>query len=186
MVERIIAAGREVLAADGYDALTTNRVAAAAGVSPGSLYQYFPDKTAILDEVIDRYWTEVSDRVAASLADRIVGTDITIDTVRAVADALLSALEADPVLLRVISEEMPATRNSDRRSALEQRVRDVLGTFLAVVPGATRRPDPALAAWVVVIALENITLRWVTDAPAYGREQVIDEIVALVSGYLLS
>jgi AcrR family transcriptional regulator len=186
MVERIIVAAREVLAADGYDSLTTNRVAAVAGVSPGSLYQYFPDKTAILDEVIDRYWTEVSDRVAASLADRIRTPTYDLDTVRAVADALLSALEVDPVLLRVVAEELPASRNNDRRTALEVRVRDLLGTFLAVVPGATRRPDPALAAWVVVIALENITLRWVTDAPAYGREEVIDEIVALVSGYLMS
>jgi AcrR family transcriptional regulator len=185
MVERIIVAAREVLAADGYDSLTTNRVAAVAGVSPGSLYQYFPDKTAILDEVIDRYWTEVSDNVTASLADRIRSTTYDLETVRAVADALLTALEADPVLLRVISEELPSARNSDRRTALEQRVRELLGTFLAVVPGASRRPDPGLAAWVVVIALENITLRWVTDAPAYDRAQVIDEIVALVKGYLL-
>jgi AcrR family transcriptional regulator len=185
MVERIIVAAREVLAADGYDALTTNRVASVAGVSPGSLYQYFPDKAAILDEVLDRYWTEVSDRVAASLADRIRGTTFDIDTARAVTDALLSALEADPVLLRVISEELPTARNSDRRTALERRVRDLLSTFLAVVPGATTRPDPGLAAWVVVIAIENLTLRWVTDTPPYDRERLIDEIVALVGGYLL-
>ena len=94
MVERIVAAGRAVLVQDGYDAFSTNRVAAAAGVSPGSLYQYFPDKAAILDVVIDQYWTEVADSVAASLADRI--GEFGPGMIRATADALVAALEADP------------------------------------------------------------------------------------------
>jgi AcrR family transcriptional regulator len=185
MVERIIEAGRHVLTEDGYDALTTNRVAAVAGVSPGSLYQYFPDKAAILDEVIERYWDEVSERVAAALADRIAGVaTVDLEAARAVADAMIAALEADPELLRVLSEDLPTARNRQRRASLERRVRDLLATYLGLRADLSNRPDPALAAWVVVLALENLAVRWVLDEPPYDRDRLLDEIVALVGGYL--
>ncbi|MCL2541899.1 MAG: TetR/AcrR family transcriptional regulator [Nocardioidaceae bacterium] len=188
MVERIIEAGRRVLTEEGYDALTTNRVAVVAEVSPGSLYQYFPDKTSILDEVIERYWDEVSERVTASLADRIAPTDDGDDlaAARAITDALLAALETDPNLLRVLSEELPAARNRRRRATLERRVRDLLSTYLTLRPEISSRPDPSLTAWVMVIALENLALRWVLDAPGFDRDRLLDEIVALVGGYLAS
>ena len=54
MVERIVSAGARVLEARGYQDASTNRIAREAGVSPGSLYQYFPDKDAIVAEIILR------------------------------------------------------------------------------------------------------------------------------------
>lgn len=185
MVERIVLAGREVLVRHGYDAFSTNRVATAAGVSPGSLYQYFPDKASILDVVIDRYWAEVADSVAASLADRIGDTGPGM--VRATADALVTALEADQVVLRVVAEELPIHRNRERRAALERRVRELVTTYLSARPDASRRSSPAVAAWVVVLAVENLALRWVLDQPAaVSRDELLDEMVTLVGGYLLA
>lgn len=182
MVDRIVAAGRDVLVSDGYDAFSTNRVAAAASVSPGSVYQYFPDKAAIVDVVVDRYWDDVAEKVAASLADRI-GT-FGPAMVRETADALLGALEADPAVLRVVAEELPISRNRDRLAGLERRVRDLISTFLAARPESSHRPDPTVTAWVVVIALEQLAVRWVLDQPPVTREQLVEEILALVSGYL--
>ena len=57
-VQRLIDAADEVLAADGAEALTTTRVAEAAGVSVGSLYQYLPDKGALVEAVAGRYLAE--------------------------------------------------------------------------------------------------------------------------------
>src|SRR5690348_12430965 len=97
MVERIVAAGRETLVREGYATFTTNKVAEAAGVSPGSLYQYFPDKASILDVIIDRYLDEASDRVAGTLR-KTTGVDVARDPIaagRAVIAALVSALEQD-------------------------------------------------------------------------------------------
>ena len=182
MVERIVTSGREVLATHGYDAFTTNRVAAAAGISPGSLYQYFTDKTAILDLIIDRYWEDVTERVVAALGER--AGDAGWSMIRETADALLTALESDRVLLRVLAEELPAAQNRARRAMLEQRVRELLALYLRANPQLSRRPDPAVAAWVVVLALENLALRWVLDEPAIGRDVVLDEIGALVAGYV--
>ena len=54
LVNDIIEAAGQVIAREGMDALTTNRVAEAAGVSIGSLYQYFYDRSDILEAVLDK------------------------------------------------------------------------------------------------------------------------------------
>lgn len=181
MVERIVEAARVVLVRDGYESFTTNRVAAEAEVSPGSLYQYFPDKNALVTEVMDRWSAEISDRVAASLA-----TSGPVDvkdpgTVRAIADALLAALETDAGLLRIVWEELPAVRHRAAQHALEKRVRELLGVYLAAF-GATTG-DPAARAWVIVMAVENVAVRWVLDKPPISREALLDELSALAGGF---
>ncbi|MFD1826979.1 MULTISPECIES: TetR/AcrR family transcriptional regulator [Mumia] len=181
-VERIVSSGREVLLRDGYDAFSTNRVADAADISPGSLYQYFPNKHAIVAAIVERYADEVADQVAASLTDRLgkVGPDM----VRACADALLAALEQHADLLRVVFEELPARQNGARRAALERRVQDLVAAYLAAQPGATTARRPAAVAWVLVLAVENLTVRWVLDAPPLSRDEVLDEMVRLCVRYL--
>lgn len=64
MVERIVDAGRAVLLERGYDGASTNRIAEKAHISPGSLYQYFPNKDAIVAEVVDRWTSELHTRIS--------------------------------------------------------------------------------------------------------------------------
>lgn len=183
MVVRIVAAARDVLVRDGYDAFSTNRVADRAEVSPGSLYQYFPDKAALIDVVTQQYVDQVAEDVAAALVERVA--EVGPSMVRATADALLVALERDVGLLRVVWEDLPAVRNRDRRDALERRVREVLAAYLAVrlPPGSPRRPAPT--AWVVVLAVEYLAVRFVLDPdPPLTRDELLEEIVAVGVGYL--
>lgn len=190
MVERLLAAGRDVLVTDGYDAFTTNRVATRAGVSPGSLYQYFPDKGAIVEAVADRWLDELAERVAASLTDHLGAPGPVL--VRGTLEALLDALEDDPELLRVVATELPLSRYRDRRQALRRRVADIATAGLAGPSGA-RRPDPATAAWVLVVAVEALSMQWVLEPPAprrgesveEQRSRIIDELTDLCLGYLL-
>lgn len=182
MVERLVGAARTVVERDGYEAFSTNKVAAQAGVSPGSLYQYFPDKHALVAAVLDRHTAEVSELVAAALADRLGETGPAM--VRATAAALLDALAADPELLRVVTEELPPARNRERRQALERRVRELVVAYLATRPGTTRSVEHARTAWVLVTAVEHLTVRYVLDRPPIDRDAFLDEVVALVGGYL--
>lgn len=59
-VETILEAASEILRVEGVDAVTTRRIAARAGVSVGAVYQYFPDKEAILMEISKRIMDEES------------------------------------------------------------------------------------------------------------------------------
>ncbi|KHL13429.1 UNVERIFIED_CONTAM: TetR family transcriptional regulator [Mumia flava] len=181
-VERILAAGREVLLRDGYDGFSTNRVAEAAGISPGSLYQYFGNKHAVVAAIVARYADDVSDEVAAALADRLGETGPGM--VRTSADALLVALEQNVALLRVVFTELPARQNEARRIALERRVSDLVAAYVAVRPGLVAGRRPEAVAWVLVLALENLAVRWVLDQPAITRDELLDELVRLCLGYL--
>src|SRR5260221_954827 len=66
-VDALLAATARVLVRDGYDRASTNKVAEAAGVSIGSLYQYFPSKEALVAAVIERHTRGMMDLVRTSL-----------------------------------------------------------------------------------------------------------------------
>ncbi|GAA3542365.1 TetR family transcriptional regulator [Aeromicrobium flavum] len=179
MVDRIVDAARDVLVADGYDRLTTNRVADRAGVSPGSLYQYFPDKASIVEEVTARYVDRLAEDVVAALVDHVHEDPQAM--ARTTAVALLSALERDATLLRVVWQELPASRHLDDRLGLERRVRDVLRAYLGGrMPAGDRRRDPARASWLIVLAVESLAVRFVLDDdPPLTRDQLVEDLVAL-------
>jgi AcrR family transcriptional regulator len=182
MVGRIIAAGREVLLSDGYDGFSTNRIAAQAGISPGSLYQYFPNKDAIIDAVLEQYGDDLAEQVAAALRERLGEAGPRM--IRSTADALLAALEKDVGLLRVSTEELPATRHGDRLAALERRVQELCVAYLAGRRDLLRSSDHATSAWVLVLCVETLSVRYVLDAPDIPRDVFLDEITALCQGYL--
>jgi AcrR family transcriptional regulator len=181
MVERIVAAGRAVLVRDGYARFATNRVAEVAGVSPGSLYQYFRDKDELLGVILDRYWDEVAERVTASLADRF--GDPPDRMIPNTIEALLAALEQDSQLLRVAVEEMPQARMHDRRQELQRRIRDLAAAYLSLT-GRASGASVAVRAWVLVAGMEGLAVRWVLDRPAIDRAELVAELTALADGYL--
>jgi AcrR family transcriptional regulator len=181
MVERIVDAGLAVLLRDGYDAFSTNRVAAEAGISPGSLYQYFPDKAAIVEAVIDRHWDGVADQVAAALIDRL--GDQGVDMIREALGALVDVLQANVGLVRVVMEELPLRPHIQRRVVLERRVRELASAYLAARPELTRSADHERTAWVLVLTIEHLATRFVLDPPGFSRDEFIDEVLLLFSGY---
>jgi len=68
-VDVLLEATARVLIKEGYDKTTTNKIAAVAGVSIGSLYQYFPDKPAVARALAERYGAEVADAWAPLVAE---------------------------------------------------------------------------------------------------------------------
>ena len=184
MVERILAAGRTVVLRDGYDAASTNRIAAEADISPGSLYQYFPNKDAVLSAIVGRYSDDVSERITAALADRFDETGP--EMVRATLEALLDALEENAELLRIVADELPRNENRARAEALEQGVTGLVSAYLAARPPELRRDlAPTTAAWVLVRAIENLAVRYVLERPPVDRTVFVSELERLVVGYLV-
>jgi AcrR family transcriptional regulator len=184
MVERILAAGRTVVLRDGYDAASTNRIAAEAGVSPGSLYQYFPNKDSVLNAIVGRYSDDVAERITAALADRFDETGP--EMVRATLEALLDALEENAELLRIVADELPRSENLARAEALEERVTGLISAYLAARPPELRSDlAPTTAAWILVRAIENLSVRYVLDRPPIARSAFVAELERLVEGYLV-
>ena len=182
MVERIVEAGRTVLLRDGYDAASTNRMAAEAGISPGSLYQYFPNKDAVISAVVEHYSDDLG-RAHHGLARRPLRRDRP-EMVRATLEALLDALEENAEFLRVVTDELPRAENSSRAEALEQRIVGLVGAYIAARRHEIRDVQPSTAAWVLVRAIEHLTVRYVLERPPIDRDVFVSELERLVAGYL--
>ena len=181
MVDRIVEAGRRVLAEQGYERASTNRVAEEAGISPGSLYQYFPNKAAVLDAVIAQYSQEFSEQLA-SLVVPPVGPD-PVATVRATFDGLIDALEANREYVRLIAEQLPRAQTGEQTGQVERRIRDLVGAYLVFAP-SRERIAPAASAWILVRMVEHLTVQYVLESPDIPREQLVDELVRLTMAHL--
>src|ERR1700754_265645 len=68
-VDALIEATARILVTDGFDKASTNRIAEKAGVSVGSLYQYFPGKEALVAAVVERHGNELTQVVRRALTD---------------------------------------------------------------------------------------------------------------------
>jgi AcrR family transcriptional regulator len=183
MVERILAAGRAVLIERGFDGATTNRIAEAAGISPGSLYQYFPDKEAIIAEVVDCYADQIAARVTAHLTTQI-GTPDEALAVRQTIAVLLDAMDEQPELLRATFEHTPRLGVGDKIAAFEQRVGEIAIAHMRL--RAQPVSHSATASWLLVRTVEHLTIRYLLDRPPIERDEFIDELSALVFTYTQS
>ena len=74
-VDALVEATARVLIREGYDRASTNKIAETAGVSIGSLYQYFPSKEALVAAVIERHTQELSNVVRGAM-DRVAASPI--------------------------------------------------------------------------------------------------------------
>src|ERR1041384_7828157 len=103
-VETVLQGAVRLLAQDGLDGVTTNRIAEAAGVSIGSLYQYFPDKKAIFLALHERHVDDVRQVIERAMADGSRSLD---DCTRALVEGLADLHAAEPELHELVSEQVP-------------------------------------------------------------------------------
>jgi AcrR family transcriptional regulator len=182
MVQRIVDAGQAVLIEYGYDGASTNRIAEAAKVSPGSLYQYFPNKDAIVGAVIDRYNNEVATRVHAYVLEHLdhepeIGVPGAISV-------LLDALGSHPELLRAVIEQTPRLSGNDVVFTFERQIGDIARAALMLrkdsLPGDL---DFGATSWMLVRTVEHLTIRYVLDRPPISRERFLADITRLILNF---
>jgi AcrR family transcriptional regulator len=184
-VEAILGAAVEVFAARGYARTTTNGIAARAGVSIGSLYQYFPGKDAILTALLERHLQAVEATIRPCLpaiADPAVPLRVGI---RGLLSRLLELHERDPLLTRAVEEQagqmprVPEHLRSSEEAHLSELER-VLRTRPDVRPG-----NHALMAHLLYAATETAS-GWLAHGPAgrFDRTLALDEATELLCRYV--
>jgi AcrR family transcriptional regulator len=155
MVEALLGATARVLVKDGYDALSTNKVAVAAGVSVGSLYQYFPSKEALIRAVMDR-WVERMEADMVELASALAEATLE-DGVPVMVKASLDLHRNAPKLHRALLQQVPRVNALDGLVQLSRRLVDLLDAWLSARREQLGVGDPAMAAHVVVHLLSALT-----------------------------
>jgi AcrR family transcriptional regulator len=155
LVESLLEATARILMRDGWDGLTTNRVAKEAGVSVGSLYQYFPDKEALVSGLVET-WADALTEHLVALGPQLADVPLE-DAISAVVQATLAVTREDAALHRSVLLQLPRIGALEFFERLNQRVADVLAEWIAHRRDELDVEDPSLAAWVIVTSLDALT-----------------------------
>ena len=180
MVETLLEAAARVFVREGYAKATTNRIAEAAGVSVGSLYQYFPSKDALAVELLRRYREGLVEVVTRRLA---TATPETFDgVVHDLLTELLRAKTIDPALHRVLIEQVLRTTARKEIEGFEDRLEQILRR--AFEASNVRLANPELSAFLIVRVVLATVQSVVVDRPKHKTPELVDELVRLVVGYV--
>ena len=177
-LDAILEAAARVLVREGYAGATTNRIAEVAGVSVGTLYQYFAHKNDVFDALIRRE-TVASQRVLdAERPDPREALDVTL---RRVFVGLAAVQPLGPDLYRQL-EQVPNALLRRRITEGKRHVLAFLHSLLQAHRAELRVNDLDLAALVILHATEGITMG--ASRELFG-ERLADELTTLFTRYLL-
>ena len=185
-VDALIEATRRLLVREGFDKASTNRIAREAGVSVGSLYQYYPGKEALVAAVIDRHNRELMQVVRAALAE--VAALPVEKAMRKLVAVAIDAHRIDPRLHRVLAEQIPRTGRLEKVATFNREYYALVKDYLANHRDEMRAVDLDLAAFVCVTSIEALTHTAVLHRPDVlsddAVETLVDEAARLVIRYL--
>ncbi|WP_327583244.1 TetR/AcrR family transcriptional regulator [Nonomuraea sp. NBC_00507] len=181
-MEEILDAAELVIAEVGFPDLTTNQVAARAGMSPGSLYQFFRNKEEILDGLVSRYTDDRQEFWAARLAG--VTPDVPLEVlVGQLVDESVRFKSRSPAYWSLLY----GSATGDRFAAASQRLHeDISGQLAAML----RRLRPELAEdrarlmGTMMLSMVKTVMPMITTATPEHSAELVDELKFMLVRYL--
>jgi AcrR family transcriptional regulator len=185
-VDALLEATTRVLVKEGYDRASTNRIAEVAGVSIGSLYQYFPSKEALVAAVIDQHTQEISE-VTRKVLIRAAALPIEA-AAREFVSVAIDAHRINPKLHGVLAEQIPHVGRLENIEANVRQGYALVRSYLEAHRDEIDVADLDLAAFILVTVVEALTHAAVLRRPDLlgdGKaRQFVDDVTRLVVRYL--
>ena len=182
-VEAILDAVTRILKREGSEAITTNRIAEVAGVSIGSLYQYFPDKRAIFITLHRRHIEQIDRLVERTLVEHATGS--LEDLMRALVDAMIDAHSGGPEFYQLLMVEVP--HRVERSEDFAVRLHGAFRLAIAAKGRARTENELDKTAFVVANMMDGLCHGAVLRRPAkVSLREARDEIVRALLAYLRS
>lgn len=173
----VLEAAARVLQREGYARATTNRIAEVAGVSVGTIYQYFSDKDEIFDALIQR---EIASLIRLLRDATPVADQPLADSLRSLLERLIRARPDAPLLYRSL-EQVPNALFRRRLAEARATVVEWVREFLASHPREIQVRDLDVAAFLLVAAAEGVAIN---ATPEFYRARGAQELATLFSRYL--
>jgi AcrR family transcriptional regulator len=184
-VDALLEATARILVREGFDKASTNRIAEVAGVSVGSLYQYFPSKEALVAALIDRHNRQVMQAIQGELAEALKLS--MEEAVRRLVSIAVKAHRIDPKLHRALTEQIPRVGRLENVEFFNRQYYVLFENYLKSRRGELSVTDLGLAAFVCVTSIEALTHTAVLHRKMVSAEEVdalIEQGTRLVVGYL--
>ncbi|MCJ9704834.1 TetR/AcrR family transcriptional regulator [Bradyrhizobium sp. SHOUNA76] len=181
-VETIIQAGARILSDEGWAGFTTNKVADNAGVSIGSLYQYFPDKLSLVDAIRRRHLDDCLAVMRKSQAKELSSVQFVANLV----DAMIAAHSVYPGLHRVLLDEAPSS--DDHRNPHSEFEVEYLAYYSKAVAIHRKRPPNSADQTAALIISDTIdgVIHNAARRGTLADPTVRKELVRLISLYLVA
>jgi AcrR family transcriptional regulator len=181
-VDAILDATIQVLLRVGKERLTTTRVALRAGVSVGTLYQYFPNKSALLQAVLRRHLDAVAEAMERACMEQKGST------LRQMATALINAfLEAKmrnvktSIALYVVSSDVDGAKIAQQMAVRSNKA--IVGMLETASEPLTK--DPQLVASMLQGAMAGVSRRLLESGAAEKEfESFREELIVFTCAYL--
>ncbi|SMF05700.1 TetR family transcriptional regulator [Streptomyces sp. Amel2xC10] len=172
-IAQLLEAAASVFCSTGYTAASTNAIAREAGVSPGTLYQFFPNKEAIAIELGDRLMHEMRETYGEALAPVDPATPLET-AVGAAIDRFIAFNCDHPVFFALMHGPDIPGRMAEEHDALHatllSRIQDLLSSFLPDAPAAELTRTAQMCLGVYKAGLELILGHEGAERDAYVRE----------------
>ena len=184
-VDVVLEAAAQVLERDGYAATTTDLIAERAGVSIGTLYQYFPNKDAILLALTQQH-ARAAQRVLEPLLRELVDSTPSLDSwLPRFVRASVELNGRRPRLHQILFEETPfPPETMEAMYASGDLIIEVIESYLARAPGVTVS-NPRLAAYLMFRTVGAVIHAGVVRRPAEcSMDTCGEELITLLQGYL--
>ncbi|MDR0439657.1 MAG: TetR/AcrR family transcriptional regulator [Candidatus Accumulibacter sp.] len=183
LVEAILESAARVLVERGYAGMNTNLVAERAGVSIGSLYQYFPNKDSLIAALHERHGTQMR---------AIIETVLTTASPRDMRGRLamlvhagLAAHRMEPELHRVLEREFPILDAPGSQNPADQSVFRHVRRLLEDHRDEVAPRDLDLAVWMVLQTMATLVhIAVITPPPGHAVHAVEEAIVDMLAGYV--
>ena len=185
-VDALVEATARILVREGFDKASTNRIAEVAGVSVGSLYQYFPSKEALVAAVIDRHKHDIQKVVRSEIAK--VADQPIEQGIRTLVAVAVKAHRVNPKLHRVLAEQIPRVGKLEKAETFDRENFAIFESYLESHRDELGVANLELAAFICVTAIEAVTHSAVLHHAKMLSEEttamLIDDATRLVVGYL--
>jgi AcrR family transcriptional regulator len=181
-VDAIVEATTQVLLADGYDRFTTARAAERAGVSVGSLYQYFPNKAALASAVIDR----CCENFLIAFESAVAHQATLADCISAIIDFAFVSHHITPELHRIVNELAPRIGVADRTQMVSRATAKAIESMLRKhADEISPEVDLDVAATIIETMLEALAHRVILAQPKHAQDDtLVIEVTRLITRYL--
>lgn len=184
-VHAILEATVQVLEREGPDAATTTRIAEVAGVSVGTVYQYFSHRDAIYDALQEREFERAIALMQSVLSDNNLAKSPR-ETVSACVQGMLKLTAGSPGMHRVLAMETLRATKADRIHSFDLRVIALVRHFLAATGAPVRRKNLDAAAFIAFQCVRATMLASLLENPAGVNDQsLVDELVDMLLRYLV-
>ena len=182
-VAAILEAAARILVEEGYAKANTNRIAALAGVSIGSLYEFFPNKDAIFTELR----RSLNARMLEEVAD-VIGEVLALpihDAVHKAVQALIRMHSVNPALDTALQAEVPGHALADQDREIARRLHELGMEFVTRHRREVRRDNLSMAVFVAIQASESLTHEAAKKRPeSLVNGELEEELTDLISRYL--